>query len=585
VQNTLYLPILFACYWFEETGFACAVGLSFTYFAFSLIFNPETLEIKLSRLFVFLLFSLLIYKLSSRIQGQNRMLSQINNRLHHELLRLNAAEKIAHLGSWEVDLNTGQTTWSDELFRLFGLEPRCFIPTFEKRIELAYPEDQNFVKENIDKMICEKSEIEFESRIVKSDGSQRWVLSTGYIIPDENKKSQTFVGTLQDITEIKLKQDEILYTSFHDSLTGLYNRRFFDEELKRLDTESNLPISIVIVDINGLKLTNDTFGHHRGDMLLQRTAEALKGICRGEDILARWGGDEFIVLLPRTSKKEAQDIVNGMKSMCGSLSTDLMNITTAFGWDTKEKINEDMRIVMKNAENEMYINKTMESEGLRGSAINMILNTLHEKNPREEQHSKRVSAISQAIGIAMGLSETENNKLKALGLLHDIGKIAIEESVLNKPEKLTEAEWVEIKRHPDIGYRILKSSPEMSELAEYILAHHERFDGLGYPRGLKTDEIPLLSRIVSVADTYDAMTSDRAYRKALDKTTALHELIKNKGRQFDPQIVDVFEFKVFSKLNDRLLSKPMSMDSNCAMVKIGFQNAPLAFRGSHRSKQ
>ncbi|MDP4160507.1 MAG: diguanylate cyclase [Bacillota bacterium] len=548
VQNTLYLPILFACYWFEEIGFAYAVGLSFTYFAFSLIFNPETLEIKLSRLFVFLLFSWLIHKLGSRIRGQTRLLGQINNRLERKLLRLNTAEKLAHLGSWEIDLSTGKTTWSDELFRLFGLEPGSFEPTQEKRIELAHPEDQNLIRESTKKIIDEQCELEIESRIVKPDGSQRWVLSTGYIIMDENK-SHKFVGTLQDITEIKLKQDEILYMSYHDSLTGLYNRRFFDEELLRLDTENNLPISIIIVDVNGLKLTNDAFGHRRGDVLLQRTAEALKVACRKEDILARWGGDEFIILLPKTRKKEAEMVADRMKSMCGSMCTDLINITASFGWDTKETINDDIHIVMKNAENEMYINKILKSEGLRGSAINMILKTLHEKNPREEQHSERVSAISRAIGVAMGLSETENNKLKALGLLHDIGKIAIEESVLNKPEKLTDSEWIEIKRHPDIGFRILKSSPEMSELAEYVLAHHERFDGSGYPRGLKTEEIPLLSRIVSVADSYDAMTSDRAYRKALDKRTALHELVKNKGRQFDPQIVDVFELNVFSDLS------------------------------------
>jgi len=346
----------------------------------------------------------------------------------------------------------------------------------------------------------------------------------------------------------------MLFMSYHDSLTGLFNRRFFDEELLSLDREDNLPISIIIIDINRLKLINDAFGHRQGDTLLQRTAETLKGSCRKEDILARWGGDEFIALLPKTTKKESQEVINRMKSTCGSLCTDLIKITASFGMDTKDKINEDIHIVMKNAENEMYINKTMESK-VRGSAINMIINTLHEKNPREEQHSERVSSLSQRIGVAMGLSDTEITKLKALGLLHDIGKIAIEERVLNKPEKPTEAEWNEIKRHPDIGYRILKSSAEMSELAEYVLTHHERYDGSGYPRGLKTEEIPLLSRIISVADAYDAMTSDRSYRKAMDKLSAVDELIKNKGQQFDPQIVDAFVRFVFSNIKQKVVDR------------------------------
>lgn len=554
VQNIFFVPILFASYWLEKTGFAYAVGISFTYFVLSLTFSSEVLGIKVSRLLFFLLISWLMYRLSSTIQRQNRVLSEVNNRLQHELLRSNAAEKIAHIGSWEIDLHTGKTTWSDELFRIFGFEPSAFEPTKEKRIELTYPDDQDYVRETIKKTIHEHYSLEIESRILKVDGSKRWVLSMGYVITDEFDEPLKYVGTLQDITEKKLRQDEVLYISYHDSLTGLFNRRFFDEELLRSDREENLPISIIIIDINRLKLINDAFGHRQGDKLLQRVAEALKGSCRKEDILARWGGDEFIVLLPKTTQKEAQEVINRMKSSCGSLCADLIKITASFGLDVKDKANEEMHIVIKNAENEMYINKTLESK-VRGSAINLIINTLHEKNPREEQHSERVSTISQIIGKAMGLSETEINKLKALGLLHDIGKIAIEERVLNKPEELTEAEWKEIKRHPDIGYRILKSSTEMSELAEYVLAHHERFDGSGYPRGLKTEEIPLLSRIVSVADAYDAMTSDRSYRKALDKRSALDELIKNKGRQFDPQIVDAFVCFLFSNIKQKIIDQ------------------------------
>ena len=191
----------------------------------------------------------------------------------------------------------------------------------------------------------------------------------------------------------------------------------------------------------------------------------------------------------------------------------LFSVSISFGWDTKRKSDEDILKVLKSAEDYMYKHKIIENEGMRGNTINTIINTLHEKNPREEQHSKRVSEICQNIGKAIGLSEIEVSKLKVVGLLHDIGKIAIEEGILNKPGKLTEQEWNEIKRHPDIGYRILSSSYEMLELADCILAHHERWDGAGYPKGLKGEAIPMVARIIALADSYDAMTSERLIPK------------------------------------------------------------------------
>ena len=179
--------------------------------------------------------------------------------------------------------------------------------------------------------------------------------------------------------------------------------------------------------------------------------------------------------------------------------------------------------------------------------VELILRIANVKNPKIEAHSRRVSLMCQRTGIAMGLTEAEISKLKISGLLHDIGKIAIDNSILDKPGRLNNQEWNEIKRHSYIGYRILNNMPGMNEVAEYILYHHERLDGTGYPRGLKQEEIPLLSRIITVADAYDAMTSERKYRKVLDKNMAVEELIKNKGTQFDSHIVDVFIEKVLNK--------------------------------------
>ncbi len=352
---------------------------------------------------------------------------------------------------------------------------------------------------------------------------------------------------VKNAIELMKRNIEISYLSYHDFLTELYNRRFCEEEIKRLDTTRNLPISIIVGDINGLKLINDTFGHDEGDNLLKKAAACIQSACRIDDIVARWGGDEFIILLPKTKKEEAEEVVQRIKQFYSEEQVNGIQVSISFGWDTKQAMEEEITKVFKNAEDDMYRNKTCENESVRSQMINTIINTLHEKSPREEMHSKRVSELCVEIGKEIGLSELEIRMLKVGGLLHDIGKIAIEEGILNKREKLTDQEWNEIKRHPEIGYRILSSSHEMQELAEYILAHHEKWDGTGYPKGLIGEGIPRISRIIALADSYDAMTNERPYRKALHEEIALNEIRKNAGIQFDPEMARTFVEQVLDK--------------------------------------
>lgn len=354
---------------------------------------------------------------------------------------------------------------------------------------------------------------------------------------------------LRDVSERKKLEQQLKYLSYHDQLTGLYNRRFFEEELKRLDVEQNYPLTLVMADMNGLKLINDSFGHAIGDELIKKVAEVIGRGCRVDDIIARLGGDEFVIMLPKTNNYEAEKIINRIQGYALNEKLGSVEISVSFGWETKTKEEEKTQDILKKAEDHMYKNKLFESPSMRGKTIKAIISTLHEKNKREERHSYRVSLLCQRMGKALGLSESEIQELKSVGLLHDIGKIAIVETILNKPGKLTNDEWEEMKRHPEIGYRILSTVNDMSEMAEYVLAHHERWDGRGYPKGLKRDEIPFPSRIINIADSYDAMTSERSYGNILSEEDAIKELQKNAGTQFDPELVNVFiaEMSLFHK--------------------------------------
>ena len=195
----------------------------------------------------------------------------------------------------------------------------------------------------------------------------------------------------------------------------------------------------------------------------------------------------------------------------------------------------------------MYEQKIIDNDVIRGNVITTINKSLFEKNRQEKRHSDRVGEFCQKIGQALGLSHTEIIKVKASGTLHDIGKIAIDENILHKPGSLTKQEWEDIKRHSEIGYRIVNSTFSITDMANGILSHHERWDGTGYPRGLKGSEIPLLARMIAIADSYDAMISNRPYRKPLTEEAALEEVIKNAGKQFDPELARLFVEKVLGK--------------------------------------
>jgi diguanylate cyclase (GGDEF)-like protein len=330
------------------------------------------------------------------------------------------------------------------------------------------------------------------------------------------------------------------YLSFHDSLTGLYNRAYFEEEMKRLDRERQLPISVIMGDVNGLKLVNDGLGHSAGDEILRQTARVLKGACRAEDVIARWGGDEFVILLPHAPENAAKSVCSRITEACRGIRMGPVGLSIALGYATKTEPRQRLKDTLDKAENWLYQRKLLEGKSQRSDIISSLDSALREKSHETEEHVKRITDMAIRIGKVLGLSDSDLNGLELLARLHDIGKIGVPDIILNKPGQLSKDEWIVMKKHPEIGYRIAVALPDLASIGESILAHHERWDGKGYPRGLRNEEIPLLARIIAVVDAYDVMTRGRPYMPAVSCDKALDEICRNSATQFDPQVVQAF---------------------------------------------
>lgn len=380
--------------------------------------------------------------------------------------------------------------------------------------------------------------------LTSKDGTEYNLEDSAAPIKDDKGTVQGVVLVFRDVTGKKEQREKIEYLSFHDSLTGLYNRRFFEEEIHRLDTDRNLPISIIMGDVNSLKLTNDVFGHTFGDALLEKVSGVLKTACRADDIIARWGGDEFVILLPKTGDTETKRIVDRIRNDFSKEKIKAIKGSISIGYAAKEEESEDIANVLNVAEERMYLAKTLERDEVKSGAINEIITTLHDSNMREKSHSIRVSELCQKLGSRLSLAETEILKLKKAGYLHDIGKIVLDPRLLNMNEQLTSRDNKEIKKHTTVGYRILGSFDSTMDLAECVLAHHEHWDGSGYPKGLKENEIPQLSRIIAVVEHYERMLYDADGQQAMEKQDAIEALIEKAGTIYDPVVVSTFALMI-----------------------------------------
>ena len=439
----------------------------------------------------------------------------------------------------------------DTSFRFMGCNRAFSRYVGRSEADIVGRTDGDFLPEEQARMFLESDEEclrlnatrRFEHVVTSGNGEKRHFETIKTPYRDDEGNVIGLIGISRDVTERKEEEQRILYLSTHDAATGLNNRLFLLEEMQRLDAPENLPLAILMGDINGLKLINDSLGHDRGDLVILATVDILKSCLPEGAVLARTGGDEFTALIPRTDAAAAQKIIESILAESEARAEGMEELYFAslcLGAAIKREPDEPVAAVRKAAEDAMYRRKIFEQRSLHSSVLTSMKKTMLEKSDETEAHAERLAALSHRLGRVMNLPDEDLVALELLSTLHDIGKISVDKDILTKVGTLTDEEWLEIKKHPEVGFRIALASPELAHIAEYILSHHERWDGRGYPRGIAGAEIPLLARILAVVDSFDAMTQDRSYRRAMPVEAALQEIRRNAGTQFDPDIAEVF---------------------------------------------
>ena len=350
------------------------------------------------------------------------------------------------------------------------------------------------------------------------------------------------IGIVEDLSEKQKHQKEIERLTKFDRLTNLYNRTSFDNDLFNNSIKFSFPVCLVIFDINTFQIINTTFGYDVGNDILRRIAYDIKKVLEDypEVNAYRTGGDEFSLISDGLNQEKIDTLVSKIKHTVESLHNYSINLKLSHGYSIAADSSKSLIDTFNEAVQNLHENKIYEGSSISKKTVDIIMTTLFEKSPREKMHSERVSKLAETIAKLLKASPELIKRVKLAARLHDIGKINISETILDKPGQLTLEEYEVVKKHSGSGFKILSSVPEYSHIANIVYAHHERFDGKGYPRGLEKDEIPLEARIIAVADAYDAMIEQRTYRKVLTVNEALDELKTHSGTQFDPNIVAKF---------------------------------------------
>jgi len=414
------------------------------------------------------------------------------------------------------------------------------VTEFIGKTDLDLPLSREFVEtcsKHDSIVLTTKKPLFVDEEYVHSEGTVDIFETVKTPILNNNNEVCGIVGVVRNITTRKAEERKLRYLSYTDALTGLYNRAFFDEKIDQLIKNKKFPIGVIMGDINGLKLVNDTFGHIEGDKFITNISNTIKKVCKNNELIFRWGGDEFIVLIPKCSADSCENLINSINLDLRNSSDERVPLSMSMGYSFIKEDEASIDIALREAEDKLYREKILTGKSIRSSILSTLKESLEYKDLETAEHTERIVGYCIKIAENLNLKQDTINELILVARLHDIGKIAIPENILLKTSKLTDDEYEIMKTHSEKGYRLAMTIPEISHVARGILTHHERWDGKGYPLGISGEEIPLIARIVSVVDYYDEIICNNIVKT---KSEVIEEIKRYSGSQFDPKVVEVF---------------------------------------------
>ncbi|MBN2852811.1 MAG: HD domain-containing protein [Clostridia bacterium] len=497
---------------------------SFEYFDLSMFFNETTILAYLILCYSMLYSSLrnplkaLFYDVDEkRIQAEKErhLLEKIFDLSNDIVIRIDENDVITEYNSAAIANIEKKDLLGMDLEDVFRIKSRW------QRVERAISS-------------CRKSNQE-KTIAIELDTLTDTKLYTLVVIPDFNKHSQDCIIYLRQISDV-LTMSNLKYNN-EDQLTNLKNKFCFIESIETMMINKVEGIA-VICDINGLAVVNQAYGYKTGDGIIEKCS-ALIGRNSLINEAFHFNGGLFAFILHNKDIEILNQVISQLNTEISNRLFDFKGVSMSYGHALINTAASSGEIILT-CEKNMNIEKTKDNHSNKSEALNLLTQTLREKTNETEEHSERVTKYSMMMCDKLKCDHDFKVKVSLLANLHDIGKIAIADNILNKPESLSATEYEEIKRHSEVGYRIASTVENLKPIASGILHHHERWDGKGYPKALKNEEIPLMSRIVAIADTYDAMTANRPYRTALNKEIAKLEIKKNSGKQFDPNLVSIF---------------------------------------------